>query len=267
MPNIDWAKKIAYEGKVSVPAGEEFDRAYDLALFEDLNDKDALVLLVTVILDFKFTGEGDGGMWTSTDKTNFMNSVKNECEPAWSDKFRIMRPTVPGLAVGTSDTVPVDRGGGRNVARVVILIKTAEDMYPWQSHWTVTAYKMIKPGAGPTPTGDHFYVNHNGDVRFDSTGGPNLDLVQPFGAPNKRPPVIHEFGHMLGYKDEYKGSQRGIDFYLNDQDSIMNWGTTIRERHYVFFADWITNKLGTFWQVEGRTSLKNTLLGKARVNS
>jgi hypothetical protein len=60
MPNINWAKKIAFESDVSIPGGEGFSRAYDLALFEDFSDGQALVLLVTVILDFTFEDGGGG---------------------------------------------------------------------------------------------------------------------------------------------------------------------------------------------------------------
>lgn len=119
MTIINWAKKIAYEGNVSIPRGERWNRAYDLALFEDLANNQALVLLVTVIMDFTFK-DGDGGTWATTDKTAFMNGVKTECEKAWSDKFRITpRYCADDLA---------------SEARVVILIKTAEDMSFWKCH-------------------------------------------------------------------------------------------------------------------------------------
>ena len=40
----------------------------------------------------------------------------------------------------------------------------------------------------------------------------------------------------------------------------MHYGETVRERHYVFFADWISNKLCGPWAVEGRRTLDNTPL-------
>jgi hypothetical protein len=40
----------------------------------------------------------------------------------------------------------------------------------------------------------------------------------------------------------------------------MNLGDIIRERHYVFFADWMSNTLGSPWLVEGRFNPFNTPL-------
>jgi hypothetical protein len=248
MPNINWAKKIAYEGNVSIPGGEGWSRAYDLAVFEEFGDDQALVLLVTVIMDFTFK-DGDGGTWATTDKTAFMNSVKTECEKAWSDQFRITKGApVPGLARGFSATVPVrDLAGSASKASVVILIKTAEGMWSWQSHWTIAAHKLKSPIQN--------FVRNKSDVRFESTG---LDPGVPYGGSKPRRSIVHEFGHMLGYRDEYPNSDRGTTAYLGDSESLMHFGEKVRARHYVFFADWMTNKLNSPWLVEGQWNLANT---------
>jgi hypothetical protein len=120
-------------------------------------------------------------------------------------------------------------------------------MWPWQSHWTITAHKLKSPIQN--------FVRNKSDVRFESTG---LDPKVPYGGSKPRRSIVHEFGHMLGYRDEYRNSERGTTAYLGDSESMMHFGETVRERHYVFFADWMTNKLKSPWLVEGRWNLANT---------
>lgn len=101
------------------------------------------------------------------------------------------------------------------------------------------------------------FVRDKSDVRFESTG---LDPSVPYGGTKPRRSIVHEFGHLLGYRDEYPNSDRGTNVYTGNSDSIMHYGETVRERHYVFFADWISNKLCGPWAVEGRRTLDNTPL-------
>lgn len=237
MAIINWPKKVAYEGNVSIPGGEGWDRAYDLALFEERGNNRALVLLVTINMDFSFK-DGDGGKWEPTDKTAFMNSVKTECENAWSNKFRIKPQWC------SEDSF--------SEASVVILIKAADDFSPWQSHWSITAPKVKDP--------IQCYVRNKSDVRLEGTESSGLHLVVPKGGTKPRRSIVHEFGHMLGYRDEYPNSDRGTTAYVGDTDSMMHYGETVRDRHYVFFADWIAKKLKEPWAVEGRLTLKNTSL-------
>jgi hypothetical protein len=248
MPSINWAKKIAYEGNVSIPGGEKFSYAYDLALFEDLVNSQAMVLLVTVTMDFTFD-DYDGLTWGATDKTAFMNGVKTLCEGAWSNKFRIIKAfPVPGLASGFDRTIP-NRSGSYSEARVAILVNTSEGSSLWLRGWNINVKKTKSP-VRPS-------VGDKSNVRFEST---MLDPNIPDGGTKPRRSIVHEFGHMLGYRDEYPNSERGTDAYVGEVDSIMHVGDTIKERHYVFFADWISNKLCAPWAVEGRRTLQNTPL-------
>lgn len=243
LPVINWAKQVAFEGNVSIPKisssrADSYDRAYDLALFEDRANKQALVLLVTIIMDFDFRdGDFGNGTWIDTDKRTFVDNLKAACEEAWSNQHLITPMYCADDLVWSE-------------ARVVILIKTAEGALSYfKSHWTVTVRKVEEPVQN--------YIKDKNDVRFESTG---LDPSVPDGGIKKRRSIVHEFGHMLGYADEYPRSGRGINFYISESDSIMHLGDVVKDRHYVFFADWISNKLGGPWAVEGRRTLKNTLL-------
>ncbi len=51
--------------------------------------------------------------------------------------------------------------------------------------------------------------------------------------------VSHEFGHLLGFPDEYPDERCPFREVSND-DSIMADGQTVRPRHYRPFADWIS---------------------------
>ena len=253
MPYIDWAKKIAYEGNVSIPPGagdaERWGSAYDLALFEDGQKLPGLVLLATVNLNFKWE-DGDEKSWETTEKKAFMNGFKTECEKAWSDKFRITKDApVPGLALGTSRTVP-NSAGSYSVARVAILINTVEQWSNIGTHGTITVYRE-------TPKAKRIGVKDQRDVVFEKE---SLSLHTPSGGTKERRTVVHEFGHFLGYRDEYPGADRGTSAYTGDSDSIMHRGDAVRERHYVFFADWISERLNSSWKVEGLRNLSNTPL-------
>jgi hypothetical protein len=47
--------------------------------------------------------------------------------------------------------------------------------------------------------------------------------------------------------------------WLTDAASIMNRSEIVRDRHYVFFADWLDQRFGTglVWRVNGVADLTN----------
>ena len=55
----------------------------------------------------------------------------------------------------------------------------------------------------------------------------------------KQRAAAHEFGHMLGIKDEYNGVAG--EQYKNDYNSIMNSGESLRNRHFSNIQSWINN--------------------------
>jgi hypothetical protein len=84
--------------------------------------------------------------------------------------------------------------------------------------------------------------------------------------------AIHEFGHMLGYRDEYAFDPTVIgdkewthsSSHRGDTDSIMYWGEVVEPRHYVLLADWISlqwikkdpaNCKGHDWKVKDGSTL------------
>jgi hypothetical protein len=55
--------------------------------------------------------------------------------------------------------------------------------------------------------------------------------------------AIHEFGHMLGLRDEY-ATAGGSPYWTTDKPSVMNVGETVQPRHFGPFAEWVTKVVG-----------------------
>jgi hypothetical protein len=66
---------------------------------------------------------------------------------------------------------------------------------------------------------------------------------------------------MLGYRDEYDNNGAVVDNpnFINDRGAIMNRSEQVRARHYVFFADWLTQQSpsNTVWRVDGVIDMTN----------
>jgi hypothetical protein len=88
------------------------------------------------------------------------------------------------------------------------------------------------------------------------------------GASMRQRGAVHEFGHMLGLRDEYASADDNMD-HTGDLDSVMNSGEVVRERHYAPFAGWLTFQSSTIahllrspidYKVNGTTNLANAAL-------
>ena len=72
------------------------------------------------------------------------------------------------------------------------------------------------------------------------------------GATNRygQVPVAHEAGHAFGLSNEYMNYDNN-PLYIDDPDSIMSGGMSVRPRHYQTFADWMNSKFeGCSYSVE-----------------
>jgi hypothetical protein len=203
---------------------------YDLALYEEMGSGGArAVLEVTMIIRFDFRGT-----WTAAAKTKFMTDASTEIEKAWSEKHQIVtaNPTPPAKVAGVIFDVQTNEWDGPSTAH---------------SHWTVkvhdssTAFRT-EPGGGGLAT--------NGQAVWDNTAfKPVLTYTaKNFKLTTMHRPGIHEFGHMLGLRDEYSYNPSDpwddpnlhAAFWFGDWGSIMNCGETIMPRHYTILADWIS---------------------------
>jgi hypothetical protein len=253
MPLIpDKSKLIFSEQNVDVPAGWKTADAYDLALYQETGNSARAVLVVTIILNFKFI-DGDSTVtpgaklrWTADGKRDFMDGVKKECAAAWGEKHRLT----------TTDPVPAQKDAG-----VVFDIKTGESMsITTHSHWNVNTTALDAFVRSSVCAWGGSCVT-NGEANWDS-----LDLqAVPRGGTGTMRDAIHEFGHMLGYRDEYPGATKENSVWNGDMDSVMRAAEKIQPRHYVFFADWISRQWmsatslckANAWKVNGTIDLTN----------
>jgi hypothetical protein len=235
---------------VDPDGGSNIWDAYDARLYRELGSANRGVLLVTMICIFNFKDgesarpatQGDKLTWTDDEKTAWMADYKRKCEAAWSEKHRI-KLTTPHTFDAMDDVgvlVEVDTRIG---------ISTVTNHYHWELKVTKVD-QLVQSGTYDS------ILRHT--VALNS-----LDLFpvsySDSGTTNTQRPVIHEFGHMLGHRDEYPSANENMN-WKTDYPSVMYHGETIRDRHYALFTTWVMDQFSVAarlakepntWQVNG----------------
>jgi hypothetical protein len=251
--NANKAMPIYQERNVNIPQGTKADAAYDLVLYPELGSQTRGVLVVTVIVSFKFKdGEsqvpatkGAKLTWTAQGKTDFMNGFRTACQDVWSEQHRLT----------TTNSIPMIKDVG-----VLFEVRTAEEMSVLShSHWNATVTAVDPNWVVSWVRGCGGWIS-NGESQLDSE-----DLTPANkGGPSKQRDAVHEFGHMLGLRDEYPAAQDNLN-WLGDPGSIMHFSENVRPRHYVFLADWIGRQWNNTtslvkpidWKVNGSVDTMN----------
>jgi hypothetical protein len=253
------------EENVDPDGGSNIHSAYDAALYWEMgsgpkkDDDNRGVLVVTVICIFNFKdGEsalpatkGNKLTWTDAEKTTFMADYKRICEAAWSEKHRI-KLTTPHTFSKMDDVgvlVEVDTRVG---------ISTITNHY----HWELKVTKADAPITSSTNDAIHRHTVH-----LDSLDFAAKTLTFGTTTTNQRA-AVHEFGHMLGHRDEYP-IEDGNTNWPDDYPSIMFGGETIRERHYALFTAWVMDQFSgaakmfkqpNTWKVNGTLDVDHAQL-------
>lgn len=229
------------------PLGSFFNgHSYDLSLFPELGRSDRSVLEIKMILQFQFSN-GSGGSWTQGEKEGFAHGFVDSVVAAWGEKFRIT----------TTSTVVA-----QNCRDVGVAFKFPYyiDGLHTDDDFEVSITKV--PSSSTVQTSECQYSL--GNTSLDS----NDLTLQHKGSGRSQRDAVHEFGHMLGLRDEYVVANDN-PHHTGDLDSIMNFGETIRQRHYAPFAAWLTAKYATAahlsrsqinYKVEGQTDMSNAQL-------
>lgn len=241
------ARPILQGQNIRPPLGSFFNgQSYWLKLFPELGRSDRGVLVVKMVLQFQFE-DGDGGSWTSGEKNNFAHAFVDGVVAVWSEKFRITTPS----------SVPV-----REARNVGVVFEFPYYIEGWHSD------DDFELSVTKVPSNSAWQVSTCGYSSGNTTLDSNDLRPETKGASMTQRDAVHEFGHMLGLRDEYAAANDN-PHHTGDVDSIMNLGELPRRRHYAPFAAWLTDKFATaahlsgssiVYKVEGQTDMSNALL-------
>lgn len=249
----DRGRLVFSEQNVDAPAGLKTSSCYDLTLYPELGSSSRGVLIVTVIASVKFADgvASSGGAkltWTDSDKKTFISGVQDAVRDAWGEKHRLKTPSsVPSF----------------NDVGVIFDLQMIEGLSSVaHSHWDMTVTKVDKWTQSCVSPLFNTWIS-NGEAHLDS-----LDLrPEDKLGPGTQRGAVHEFGHMLGYRDEYPAAAANTS-WLTDKGSIMHSSEEIKARHYAFFAEWMNAQYKvaghlagepTYWAVDGTTNLAAAL--------
>lgn len=182
-------------------------KAYDLRLV--LMPDGSYELFIVMKLQFFFEA-GSGGEWTPAERTTFRTQYTTAVKAFWSGR------RIKVLKSGKHVSVQLD-------------LHTQEGGWMWD-HWELTVTKI--------PAGD-FKVSYvrwdNNTVALDSS---DLNSVEKKAGHWQRG-AVHEFGHMLGFDDEYPATSP----HAGDHSALMNSGEQLKPRYDETLRTWLDRKL------------------------
>ncbi len=189
------------------------------------NTRGVLVVHIVVSFVFENTRFGD---WLPGQSEAFIHQYRRIIHRVWSDKY----PLTTDSRFISMDTVQV------SVHLETIDVTGQEERDESTTHWTLWVRKVANWAGSWTRGSSRHGLSDSGDVQ--------ANRFQP-GTPNQtqQRAVAHEFGHMLGLRDEYSNSTGGVldnPHHLRDFNSVMNTGEAVAERHYAPFAEWVSLK-------------------------
>lgn len=241
------ASPILQGQNIRPPLGSFFNgQSYRLTLYPEMGRSDRSVLVIRMTLQFQFQN-GSGGAWTQGEKEGFAHGFVDSVIAVWTERFRIT----------TTSTVPAQNC--RNVG-VVFEFPYFIDGWHTDDDFELSITKVPTNATEQTSACQYSL----GNTTLDS----NDLTLQHKGSGRSQRDAVHEFGHMLGLRDEYVVANDN-PHHTGDLDSVMNFGETVRERHYAPFAQWLTVQFATaahlsrspiVYKVEGRTDMSNALL-------
>jgi len=244
----DLARPLFFERNVTLSHGLRTKSAFDLALYPAMGRRDIGVLIATVIGVVEFI-DGEEEFEYEVYKKKYPDLVA----PA----SQFFNPKFPRKWGAGEKQVFISEGNAI-VSRVWSgqhILTPSNDMtemkkihvqvdchlkqgWGLHSHWNV-AVKKYPP----------FYKTRSfvraGTAGAIDNGEVNLNMIdiypEDLGGPTKFVTIAHEFGHVLGMRDEYlEGTvPADVPWFVSDTASIMNRGNVVRPRHYVLFATWL----------------------------
>lgn len=213
------------------PLGSFFNgQSYWIKVYPELGNSNRSVMVVSMILQFQYS-DGPGGAWTPAEKTKFANEFCWAVKEVWDEKHRLT----------TTSTVPT---------KALQDVGVVFDLRYYIDGFHVTDDFEI--GITKQPSDAAWMVSSCGYSSSETTLDSNDLRPETKGASMKQRDAVHEFGHMLGLRDEYAAAKSNLN-HLGDLDSIMNVGETVRDRHYAPFAAWLNEKASILARLRGTT--------------
>jgi hypothetical protein len=179
--------------------------AFDLYLVLLSNGNYKLIVFMKVQFFFQ---DGNGGKWTNSEKTTFVNKWESAIKQKWGG--RVLKQLKSNKNVSIEFRFKTQIGG-------------------WMlDHWEINVEKVNKFAVSS--------VNPIiGNVTLDSL---DLKLTRKKGGGFQRA-VVHEFGHMIGLDDEYLKNSP----FQKDYKSVMNGGESVLTRHDAPHMKWLNERL------------------------
>lgn len=200
-------KLLVREGNV-VGGANLVNDAYDLALYEMSDGNYELELFMKVQFFFK---DGSGGEWTDSERQSYLRDWRTAVTGAWS--AHNLHTTKSGKKVS-----------------LVVRLETQDGGFMWD-HWEIEVEKIAGRKTSNVKWKDKTSSLDSGDLVFTFKSRQTGHV-----------PAVHEFGHMLGNPDEYKGAS----LYLSDTSSLMHSGSDVRPRHLSGPREWVIAKLKSY---------------------
>lgn len=226
----DKKEKEKEEEDVTPKAGFKVNDAYNLTLYMQKDSTTRGVLIVHMNLQFYFkkgkSKTGERLVWKEKEKKKYVKDYVAAVQDVWTEAFRLR----------TDSRVLQLRQ-----IEVQFEFKTQIEGVWIFDHWELEVTKVEKLTTSSVAVGE-------GNVKLDSD-----DPYYTY-KPKQRA-AAHEFGHMMGLRDEYlndDGEPEQNPHWTKDDTSIMSLGEVPRPRHYTPFAEWLTGQYKKLSELSGQ---------------
>ena len=195
--------------------GGKVINAYDLKLIQMNPQSKKCELELSMFVQF-FFALYEGRKWTQEEKLEYIEAWIRDVKNVWENDTLLSAPQKCSCCSG--------------YIKFKLKFDTQILGYTISDNWEIIANK----GAGINAV-----TALRGKVYLYDNAFSFSEFLKPDGKIYKQRGAVHEFGHMLGLRDEYNGAAG--EEYVTDYDSIMNSGEALRLRHFSHIQSWIND--------------------------